>query len=133
LHSAFLEIFRVTGQGGGLCIVTQSLKQIEQRVTSRFFPTTVDVDKARYPRIEKIEHTMLSVGYIYVRSDPHDFTPVTFGQDYLKTVEKRGYSSLHKISEDEYQKGLRALKTALAHGEELRHSTKYTFIWANRI
>jgi ubiquinone/menaquinone biosynthesis C-methylase UbiE len=48
---AINEIFRILKTGGSLCIVTQSHRQIEDRMTSRFFPATIKVDQTRYPDI----------------------------------------------------------------------------------
>lgn len=54
IHKMFAEIYRVLKADGKLCVVTQSHRQIEQRPIARFFPGTVQVDKARYPTIRTI-------------------------------------------------------------------------------
>ncbi len=129
LAPAILETTRVLKSGGHLCIVTQSHQQIEERMTSRFFPTTVEVDKARYPDIPAIESVMSESGFGRVWSRSIKFAPVVLGEDYLETVSRKGYSMLHKIRDDAYQTGLKELKLAYERNEQLEYSAGYTFVW----
>jgi ubiquinone/menaquinone biosynthesis C-methylase UbiE len=131
-RTALTEMSRVLKSAGQACVVTQSHQQIEERMTSRFFPGTVLVDQARYPTIESIEAELRRAGFADVWSVEHRFTPVRLGPEYLSTVEGRGYSMLHKISEDEYQRGLRLLRDAYSCGEPLNYSAGYTFIWSSK-
>jgi hypothetical protein len=39
---------------------------------------------------------------------------------------------LHKISEEEYESGVRELKAAFSSGEILLYIAKYTFVWARK-
>ncbi|MFW9887933.1 MAG: class I SAM-dependent methyltransferase [Candidatus Thorarchaeota archaeon] len=129
--SAIHEMGRILGSGL-MCIVTQSHQQIEDRMTSRFFPATVDIDKARYPNIPEIEYHMDSAGLERVWSKRYKFNPVMLGEEYLDTVSRKGYSMLHKISENDYQEGLKALQQALAEEENLDYAAGYTYVWARR-
>ena len=132
LEPAILETVRVLKPGGYLCIVTQSHEQIGQRMTSRFFPATVDVDKARYPDIPVIESAMLEAGFNGISSKSYKFSPVILGPEYLETVSRKGYSMLHKISDNAYQKGLESLRLAYDRGEQLDYAAGYTFVWGTK-
>jgi ubiquinone/menaquinone biosynthesis C-methylase UbiE len=129
--SAIHEMARVLG-GGLMCIVTQSHHQIEARMTSRFFPATVDIDKARYPVIPEIEGHMKSAGLESIWSKQYRFAPVGLGEEYLDTVSQKGYSMLHKISESDYQEGLKALQQAFADSDGLDYAAGYTYVWARK-
>lgn len=129
LDQALLEMYRVLKSGGHVCIVTQSHEQIEQRMTSRFFPSTVEIDKARYPDIPIIQSALFEAGFDRVWSRSFKFAPVVLGADYLETVSRKGYSMLHKITDDAYQRGLEALKFAYEGDEQLDYSAGYTFAW----
>ena len=48
----------------------------------------------------------------------------------MNTVENRGFSMLHKISNEEYEKGLSELREAYQRGDELLYSAGYNFVWA---
>ena len=130
--SSIIDIFRVIRRGGSVCVVTQSHKQIDGRMTSRFFPASASVDKERYPDIDVIERYMVKAGFSNVSPKEYMFRPTKLGKEYLHTVENRGYSMLHKISREDYERGVENLRIAFARGEELTYSAEYTFVWASK-
>lgn len=124
------EIHRVLIKQGSLCIVTQSHRQIDHRMTSRFFPATAKVDQERYPDIDKIKEILSQTGFHNLNPVEYNFSPALLGEDYLNTIIKRGFSMLHKISNEDYERGLKELKAAFERGEQLNYSAGYTFVWA---
>jgi SAM-dependent methyltransferase len=132
VQSVISEAFRVLRASGEFCIVTQSHEQIDHRMTTRFFPATAGIDKGRYPDIEVAKKHLRAAGFTNVRSKTFTFARVPLGDEYLETVEKKGYSMLHKISEVDYQEGLKELRAAYAAGERLEYTPRYTFIWGNK-
>lgn len=129
LHSSIEDIFRVLERGGSLCIVTQSHEQVDGRMTSRFFPATAEIDKKRYPDIDVIEGAMLKSGFKEIEPKEYLFRPTKQGVEYLNTVQNRGYSMLHKITREEYERGVKDLEAAFDNDEELTYSAGYTFVW----
>jgi len=55
IEPALQELHRILEPEGSICIVTQSHQQIEQRMTSRFFPASAKIDKERYPDIMSLK------------------------------------------------------------------------------
>jgi ubiquinone/menaquinone biosynthesis C-methylase UbiE len=131
-RSSIDDIYRVLELGGKLCVVTQSHNQIDGRMTSRFFPVSARIDKERYPDIDVIEKFLLKAGFNIVTPKEYQFRPTQLGEEYLHTVENRGYSMLHKISREDYEQGVRNLRAAFASGEELTYSAGYTFVWTTK-
>lgn len=130
VQTTVTESFRVLRETGAFCIVTQSHPQIAMRMTSRFFPGTISIDQARYPSISNLRNYLLQSGFHEVQPREYTFSPVPLGSEYLETVEHRGYSMLHKISDEEYNMGLANLREALSGGEPLEYAAGYTFVWA---
>ncbi|MHA1904182.1 MAG: class I SAM-dependent methyltransferase [Candidatus Thorarchaeota archaeon] len=130
VKSALEEMQRVVSSPGASCIVTQSHEQITERMTSKFFPATVEIDQERYPSIIELEANLDQAGFEKITPRIYKFAPIRLGQDYLETVEKRGYSMLHKIRSSEYDEGLAQLRKALAQEHYLDYSAGYTFVWA---
>lgn len=127
--SSIKDIFRVLEYGGSICVVTQSHNQIDGRMTSRFFPASAEIDKKRYPDTNVIQASMFKAGFKETMPKEYMFRPTQLGEEYLQTVQNRGYSMLHKISTADYERGLADLKTAFATGEKLTYSAGYTFVW----
>ena len=132
MDDAMQEMSRVLRPQGRICIVTQSHKQIEERMTSRFFPATVSVDQKRYPDIPEIEECMKHNSLTKTWSRSFKFAPIMLGKEYLDTVSRKGYSMLHKISDIDYQEGLKALQQSFAEQEMLDYAAGYTYIWAEK-
>jgi len=130
INKLFYEISRTLQKGGKACIVTQSHKQIELRYTSEFFPETAFIDKQRYPDIEEIifnaEKNALRLVRVSVIGEGKE---IEIGNGYIELVEKKGYSMLHLISEDNYQNGLKKLKSETANGSIKRKSSGASLIW----
>ena len=126
------ETFRVLRASGEFCIVTQSHKQIDHRMTTRFFPATAGIDKGRYPDVEVAKKHLRAAGFTNVRSKTFTFARVPLGDEYLESIEKKGYSMLYKISDVDYQEGLKELRAAYAAGERLEYTPHYTFIWGSK-
>jgi ubiquinone/menaquinone biosynthesis C-methylase UbiE len=132
MDDAMQEMGRVLRSDGRLCIVTQSHKQIEERMTSRFFPATIAIDKKRYPDIPEIEECMKQNSLTNTWSKSFKFAPIMLGEEYLDTVSRKGYSMLHKIPESDYQEGLKALQHSFAKREKLDYAAGYTYVWAEK-
>ncbi len=125
-----IEVFRVLRTPGAFCIVTQSHPQIAMRMTSRFFPSTISIDQARYPSIPQLEGHLLATGFRKIEAREYVFNPIRLGPDYLDTIERRGYSMLHKISDEAYHQGLEDLRKTMHSEESLDYAAGYTFVWA---
>jgi len=130
IGAMFAEIRRVLRPDGRVCIVTQSHAQIAVRPIARFFPATVRVDQSRYPDIPQIAAAAEAHGCLSLKTQGlWEGDPVELGDDFLALVQKKGYSMLHLISDDEYAAGLRDLETQLAHGPITLPSAGNTLVW----
>jgi len=58
----FTEFFRILKLGGLICILTESHRQLETRFWVKHFPTTVTVEKNRYPDIFDIINVAKTAG-----------------------------------------------------------------------
>jgi ubiquinone/menaquinone biosynthesis C-methylase UbiE len=123
------EAFRVLDEHGTLCIVTQSEEDIRTRLPhSKYFPETIALDLARYPRLDDLERWASSAGFRGSRrTTVHLDIPILSAEKY----ETKAFSSLRAISQEGFEAGLRQLKADLALGP-LKVSSDYTLLWATK-
>lgn len=130
IGAMFAEIRRVLRGGGQACIVTQSHQQIENRPIAAFFPGTARVDKERYPDIAGLIAAAEGQGLKFSKKAIlNEGKQVELGAQYLELVQKKGYSMLHLISDQEYQQGLKQLETALMNGKITAGLAGETLVW----
>jgi SAM-dependent methyltransferase len=125
----FQEAIRTLRPGGRLCTVTDSEDIIRRReVLSGYFPETVEIELARYPRIEAIEAWMAAAGFVdasrIVVEEPYELTSARPFRD-------KAYSSLHLIPQAAWQSGLDRLERDLARGP-VRGTSRYACIVGRR-
>lgn len=127
MHS---EISRVLKKNGKLCIITQSHRQIDKRYMSEFFPATAIVDKQRYPDIEQIISSAKKNNLKFIKENTiGEDQEIELGKHYLELIEKKGYSMLHLISEEEFNTGLQTVKNKMINGNIFRKSAGDTLVW----
>ena len=130
IAALFGEIQRLLKEAGLACIVTQSHRQIACRPIAQFFPGTVVVDQGRYPDIPTIVQAGERAGLIHAGSEILGTgEELELGPDFLKLVREKGYSMLHLISDEEYQRGLKALERRLKAGPIPVLAAGGTLVW----
>ena len=122
----YRQAARVVRSGGRVCTVTDSADIIRRReILSGYFPETVAVELARYPRLAELVAWMADAGLERV-------AVVTVEEPYeLRTAQPfrdRAYSSLHLIAGEAWQAGLERLERDLARGP-VHGVSRYACVW----
>ncbi len=125
----YREVARTLWPGGQVCTVTDSAEIIRRReILSGYFPESVEIELARYPRLARLEAWMAEAGLV----EPH---VVTVEAPYVLTSAQpfrdRAYSSLHLIPEEAWRAGLSRLERDLARGP-VRGTARYACLWGRR-
>ena len=125
----YREGARVLQAGGWLCTVTDSADMLSRReVLSGYFPETVEIELARYPRIVQLETWMNRAGLVSIRvsavEEPYEVTSIHPFRD-------RAYSSLQLIAEEAWQAGLERLERDLARGP-IQGMARYACVWGRK-
>jgi ubiquinone/menaquinone biosynthesis C-methylase UbiE len=125
----FCETARTLRPAGRVCTVTDSEAIIRRReVLSGYFPETVEIEVARYPRIAQLMAWMVAAGLVdpavVTVEEPYELTSAQPFRD-------RAYSSLHLIPEAAWQAGLERLERDLAQGP-IRGALRYACVWGQK-
>jgi len=125
----YREAARALRPGGLLCTVTDSADMIRRReILSGYFPETVAIELARYPRIAQLVAWMDAAGLeareVAEVEEPYECTSAG-------PFRARAYSSLHLIPVEAWRAGLARLERDLACGP-VRGVSRYACVWARK-
>ena len=129
----FSEFRRVLKQGGLVCILTESHRQLETRFWAKYFPTTVAVEKKRYPDISDIMGAAETAGF-----DEHKIistdtvSEFVVSEDFIKLVENKGFSMFRLIEEADYQTGLASLRKDFEEKTIIHSNHGETLLWLRK-
>jgi ubiquinone/menaquinone biosynthesis C-methylase UbiE len=126
----YREVARALKPGGQVCTVTDSADIIRKReILSNYFPKTVEVELARYPRIAQLENYMRQVDLmgptIVTVEEPYEL-------DSAQPFRAKAHSSLHLIPEEAWRRGLAHLERDLAKGP-VRGTSRYVCVWGQKL
>jgi len=133
IKTMFSELGRVLKPDGLICVVTESHKQLETRFWVRYFPSTVEVEKKRYPNIPDAISAAKTAGLTVckiVRTDAEN--ELTISKDFMKLVGNKGFSMFRLIDESEYQAGFAALKKDFNDQKIIRCNHGESLVWLKR-
>jgi ubiquinone/menaquinone biosynthesis C-methylase UbiE len=126
---AFSEIDRLLSDKGTVCIATDSEEIIRNRKPlSTYWPETIDLELARYPRIDTLDGELRRAGLHNLRQAE---VSTTGWLSDLSPYRAKAFSALRLLSEDTYERGLRRLEGDFAKGPILFVS-RYFLLWAKR-
>jgi Methylase involved in ubiquinone/menaquinone biosynthesis len=133
ISQMFIEFRRILKENGRVCIVTESYKQLKNRFWVKYFPSTVQVEKERYPDISEIVYLAEINGFVKVQIDSSDrYIKHAISMDFMKLVENKGFSMFRLISDEDYHKGFDLLKQDFERKVELSYFHGETFIWLKK-
>jgi SAM-dependent methyltransferase len=126
---AFSEVARLLLDKGTFCIATDSEEIIRNRKPlSTYWPETIDLELARYPRIDTFELELRAAGLPNLRQEEVGTTG--WLRD-LSPYRAKAFSALRLLSENSYERGLRRLEADFAKGP-IQLVSRYLLLWGKR-
>jgi ubiquinone/menaquinone biosynthesis C-methylase UbiE len=125
----FNEAFRVLRPQGWFATVTDSEDIIRRRMPlSHYFPETVEVELQRYPKDSEIRELLSKQGFDEISEEVVEF-PYSLSDS--AAFERKAFSSLHLISENDFAGGLRRMKEDLKKGP-IPCVLRYAIYWGHK-
>jgi SAM-dependent methyltransferase len=103
---AFAEARRVLGRDGRLAILTFDPGSLERYYLNTWFPSILEIDRARFPTAVALERDLLGAGFAGVSVTPHEARKTVGRDDVLEKIRGRHISTFQLIGDDEYAAGL---------------------------
>jgi len=126
---AFDEIICLLSETGAVCVATDSEEIIRNRQPlSIYWPETIELELARYPRIDTLATELKEAGFVSVR---HEEVSVTLWLKDSSPYRAKVFSALRLLAKETFESGLRRLEADLAKGP-VRSISRYLLLWARR-
>ena len=112
-----------------MCTVTESENMIRRREPhATYFPEAVDIEVARYPRIDDLRRMMSDAGFARIDTMTVELAnPIGDARMYAD----KACSSLHLVSRDAFARGMQRLEADLAKGPVPR-VWRYELLWGDK-
>lgn len=125
----FQEAHRVLREGGRLCTVTDSEEIIRHRQPlSVYFPETTEVDLQRYPPMAQLEDLLTQARFVELREEVVEHT---YTLRDIQAYRDRAFSSLHLISPEAFEQGMRRMERRLKLGP-IQGVSRYCLLWGTK-
>jgi SAM-dependent methyltransferase len=125
----YAEAYRVLGDGGRLCTVTDSRETIRKREPlAVYFPETIAVELARYPQMEAQCEMMTDAGFRAVGATTVELASTTTT---IQMYRDQAFSALHVIPKEAFDRGIRRMEEALRHGP-IPCVSRYVMVWGSK-
>jgi methionine biosynthesis protein MetW len=105
---------------GVLLLLTSSHKQIEDQhpIIKNFFPSYTDIDKGRFPDIDRIDSLLESIRFKEIRHEEVTVANIPIDHEYLQKVKNKYVSTYHLIPESEFQNGIARLEAFIRNSQK---------------
>lgn len=107
----FKNIYRILKPNGKVFVFTDSYDHIRNRLTTKYFPETLEVELNRYQSTEELFSSLKDNQFKNIKSDTIFLsTKEHFGQKLIAVAEVRGYSMFNLISDEAIDRGINRIK-----------------------
>jgi ubiquinone/menaquinone biosynthesis C-methylase UbiE len=119
LPALFSESFRVL-RNGSLILLTMSHEQLDHYnpVMEQFFPSAIEVDKARFPDISEIDDMLRVAGFRSIKHQEVIIEKIPLDQRYVQKAKEKYVSTFHLIPQQEFQLGIERLESFIENNRQ---------------
>jgi len=115
-ESFFSECARILKPPGVLAIVTDSEANIRSRSLTTFFPEILEIEMARYPKIEDLSAAAGRAGLALLRQEPVE-GDITLDDGFIAKLEQKCSSAMRLISPKAHDAGMAQVRAAQKTGD----------------
>ena len=127
LNHYFKEIQRVLNKDGFVLTVTDSEEDLKNRTITNYFPESLEIEKKRYPGVDRIIENMESNGFKRVEIT-HTEREYQISEEVFQKFKNKAFSSVRLLSQESFEKGIKRIEEDMKKNDCLIREL-YTYIW----
>lgn len=127
LNHYFKEINRVLNKDGIVLTVTDSDEDLKNRTITKYFPESLEIEKKRYPGVNKIVENMENNGFKEIEIT-HTESEYQMDDKKFQKFKNKAFSSVRLLSEESFEKGIKRIEEDMEKNECFVKEL-YTYIW----
>lgn len=132
IDTMFKNIFRILKDDGSLFIFTDTHEHIRNRLTTKYFPETLEAELERYQSSEEIISSLSQNAFTGIKSDTLILgVDEDYGQKLINIALKKGYSMFNLISLDAIDAGIQRIQKDMNHEKVVYHQ-RAPYIFAKK-
>lgn len=122
INTMLKNIFRILKNNGCLFIFTDTHEHIRNRLTTKYFPETLEVELKRYQSSEEIISSLSQNRFTSIKSDAVILGAAQdYGQKLINIAKKKGYSMFNLISQKGIDAGIQRIQEDMKHKKIVYH------------
>lgn len=126
----FHEAYRVLKSKGMLIIKTCSHDDLNYRFTAKFFPKTLEIDKARYPDIDELKNELSM--FFEIEVEQSSIIVEKSKEKYINQYKNRGTSNFSFLTNEEIDEGIKRFEKTYKNQKMIQKVVKNTFVIARK-
>jgi len=127
LNHYFKECGRVLNKGSIVLTVTDSEEDLENRTITKYFPESLEIEKKRYPGVDKIVEYMKSNDFKEIEIT-HTEREYKMNDKKFQKFKNKAFSSVRLLSEESFERGIKKIEEDVGKGKCFVKEL-YTYIW----
>lgn len=127
LNHYFKECFRIMNNNGIIITITDSEDDLKNRTMTRYFPESLEIEKKRYPSIEKIIQNMKNNNFNEIKLS-HTEKELQLDDKIFQKFKNKAYSAIRLISNDSFNKGIKKIEDDM-NKKNCIIKVLYTYVW----
>jgi ubiquinone/menaquinone biosynthesis C-methylase UbiE len=127
LNHYFKECSRVLNKDGLVLTVTDSEEDLKNRTITKYFPESLEIEKKRYPGVNKIVENMQNNGFKKIEIT-HTEREYKMDDKTFKKFKNKAFSAVRLISHESFEKGIKRIEEDMKKNKCFVKEL-YTYIW----
>jgi hypothetical protein len=131
IYRMFQNIKRVLKKNGRVVVFSDNYQHIRNRLTTKYFPETLEAELKRYQDTPELIQSLSSCGFLQIQEGIIEIgDDSTIGPRLIEIAAKKGYSMFGLISEEAIKTGIERIQVDMKKGVSIIYHQRAPYVAA---